>query len=88
MQEELMKAEEQENSLMKLKDLYKDEIKNLIKQNQDQAKLFEEQLRKERGKLEQADSVQTMEALKQIFIKIVAAVIAIENEGPKSKRRE
>lgn len=45
-----MKAEEQENSLMKLKDLYKDEIKNLIKQNQDQAKLFEEELKKEKTK--------------------------------------
>lgn len=64
---------------MKLKDLYKDEIKNLIKQNQDQAKLFEEQLKKERNKLEQADSVQMMEALKQIFAKIVPAVVAIEN---------
>lgn len=40
MQEELMKAEEQEDSLMKLKDLYKDEIKNLIKQNQDQMKAY------------------------------------------------
>ena len=30
MQDELMKAEEQENSLMKLKDLYKDEIKEYI----------------------------------------------------------
>lgn len=40
MQEELLKAEEQETSLMKLKDLYKDEIKNLIKQNQDQMKIF------------------------------------------------
>jgi hypothetical protein len=40
MQEELIKAEEQEDSLMKLKDLYKDEIKNLIKQNQDQIKSF------------------------------------------------
>lgn len=37
-----MKAEEQENSLMKLKDLYKDEIKSLIKKNQEQAKAFEE----------------------------------------------
>lgn len=72
-----MKAEEQENSLMKLKDLYKDEIKNLIKQNQEQAKIFEEQLKKERTKLEQADSVQMMEALKQIFAKIVPAVVAI-----------
>jgi rhamnogalacturonyl hydrolase YesR len=79
LQEELMKAEEQENSLMKLKDLYKDEIKNLIKQNQDQAKLFEDQLKKERAKLEQADSVQMMEALKQIFAKIVPAVVGIEN---------
>jgi hypothetical protein len=40
MQDELIKAEEQEDSLMKLKDLYKDEIKSLIKQNQDQIKLF------------------------------------------------
>lgn len=40
MQEELLKAEEQEDSLMKLKDLYKDEIKNLIKQNQEQMKAY------------------------------------------------
>lgn len=40
MQEELLKAEEQEDSLMKLKDLYKEEIKNLIKQNQDQMKAY------------------------------------------------
>jgi hypothetical protein len=83
-----MKSEEQENSLMKLKDLYKDEIKNLIKQNQDQSKLFEEELKKERTKLEQADSVQKMEALKQIFMKIVSSIVAIEAEGPKSKRRD
>lgn len=73
---------------MKLKDLYKDEIKNLIKQNQDQAKLFDEELRRERAKLEQADSLQKMEALKQIFMKIVGAVVAIEGEAAKSKRRE
>lgn len=35
-----MKSEEQENSLMKLKELYKDEIKTLIKKNQEQAKMF------------------------------------------------
>jgi hypothetical protein len=40
MQDELSKAEEQEDSLMKLKDLYKEEIKNLIRQNRDQLKLF------------------------------------------------
>lgn len=60
MQEELLKAEEQENSLMKLKDLYKDEIKNLIKQNQDQMKMFEEEVKKERQKVEQSESVQKM----------------------------
>jgi low affinity Fe/Cu permease len=34
MEEELLKAEEQENSLVKIKDLYKDEIKKLIKKNE------------------------------------------------------
>jgi hypothetical protein len=77
MQDELSKAEEQEDSLMKLKDLYKEEIKNLIRQNQDQLKIFEEEVRKERQKVEQADSLQRMEALKQIFMKVVTAFIAI-----------
>lgn len=40
MQEELIKSEEQETSLMKLKDLYKEEIKSLIKKNQDQTRHF------------------------------------------------
>jgi hypothetical protein len=39
---------------MKLKDLYKDEIKNLIKKNQEQAKTFEEEVKKERLKVEQS----------------------------------
>lgn len=38
---------------MKLKDLYKDEIKNLIKKNQEQAKTFEDEVRRERQKVEQ-----------------------------------
>ena len=42
LEEELVKAEEQENSLVKIKDLYKDEIKKLIKKNDDQARQFEE----------------------------------------------
>ena len=46
LQDELMKAEEQENSLMKLKDLYKDEIKSLIKKNQEQAKTFEDEVKR------------------------------------------
>ena len=74
-----MKAEEQENSLMKLKDLYKDEIKTLIKKNQEQAKTFEEEIRKERLKVEQNESVQKMEALKQLFIKIINDFISIYN---------
>jgi hypothetical protein len=88
MQEEILKAEEQENSLMKLKDLYKDEIKNLIKQNQDQMKVFEEEVKKERQKVEQSESVQKMEALKQIFVKIINVFTAIEVEGSKSKKKE
>jgi len=39
---------------MKLKDLYKDEIKSLIKKNQEQAKAFEEEVRRERQKVEQS----------------------------------
>lgn len=53
MQDELLKAEEQEASLMKLKDLYKDEIKNLIKKNQEQSKSFEDEIKRERQKVEQ-----------------------------------
>lgn len=34
-----------------MKDLYKEEIKNILKQNQDQAKIFEEEMKKMRGKL-------------------------------------
>ena len=49
-----MKAEDQENSLMKLKDLYKDEIKSLIKKNQEQARTFEDEMRRERQKVEQS----------------------------------
>jgi hypothetical protein len=60
LQDELLKAEEQENSLMKLKDLYKDEIKSLIKKNQEQAKAFEDEVRRERQKVEQSESVQRM----------------------------
>jgi hypothetical protein len=33
LQEELEKAEEQENSILKMKDLYKEEIKKLISKN-------------------------------------------------------
>ena len=77
MQEELLKAEEQEDSLMKLKDLYKEEIKNLIKQNQDQMKAYEEGIKKEKQKIEQSESIQTMEALKQIFLKIVKSFIGL-----------
>lgn len=39
---------------MKLKDLYKDEIKSLIKKNQDQARTFEEEIKKEKQKVEQS----------------------------------
>jgi predicted type IV restriction endonuclease len=88
MQDELSKAEEQEDSLMKLKDLYKEEIKNLIRQNQDQLKLFEEEMKKERQKVEQADSLQRMEALKQIFLKVVSAFLAVETDISKPKKRD
>lgn len=77
MQEELLKAEEQEDSLMKLKDLYKEEIKNLIKQNQDQMKAYEDGIKKEKQKIEQSESIQTMEALKQIFLKIAKSFIGL-----------
>jgi low affinity Fe/Cu permease len=40
LEEELERAEEQENALIKIKDLYKDEIKNLIKKNEELAKGF------------------------------------------------
>lgn len=36
---------------MKLKDLYKEEIKNLIKKNQEQTKAFEEEIKKEKQKV-------------------------------------
>lgn len=62
---------------MKLKDLYKEEIKNLIKQNQDQMKAYEEGIKKEKQKIEQSESIQTMEALKQIFLKIVKSFISL-----------
>ena len=39
---------------MKLKDLYKDEIKSLIKKNQDQAKTFEDEMKRQRQKVEQS----------------------------------
>ena len=73
---------------MKLKDLYKDEIKNLIKKNQEQAKTFEEEVKKERLKVEQSQSVRKMDALKQLYIKIMDVVVNMEHEGPKSKKRE
>lgn len=88
MQEELTKAEEQEDSLMKLKDLYKEEIKNLIRQNQDQLKLFEEEIRKERQKVEQSESLQRMEALKQVFLKIINAFLALEVETSSKPRKK
>ena len=72
---------------MKLKDLYKDEIKSLIKKNQEQAKTFEEEVRRERQKVEQSDSVQRMEALKQLYLKIMNVIVAMEKESPKSKKR-
>ena len=62
---------------MKLKDLYKDEIKTLIKKNQQQAKVFEDEMKKERTKVEQSESVQRMQALKQLFLKIVSLVALI-----------
>ncbi len=61
-----------------MKDLYKDEIKNILKQNQDQAKLFQEEIKKMRAKLEQSESVQKMEALKQIYIKIIQCLVAFQ----------
>lgn len=45
-----MKAEEQEDDLMKMKDLYKEEMKNMVKKNQEQIKAIEEQLKKEKQK--------------------------------------
>ena len=36
---------------MKIKDLYKDEIKKLMKKLDDQAKAFDDQLQKERRKI-------------------------------------
>lgn len=88
MQEELMKAEEQENSLVKIKDLYKEEIKKLIKKNEEQAKMFEDEMKVERKKVEDSESVHNFEVLKQLFVKIMATYALIESEGPKSKKRE
>ena len=44
--EEIERAEEQENSLVRIKDLYKDQIKKLIKKNEENSKAYEEQLQK------------------------------------------
>lgn len=73
---------------MKLKDLYKEEIKNLIKKNQEQTKAFEEEIKKEKQKVQQSESVQKMEAMKQLYIKIINVFIVIEHQGLKSKKRE
>lgn len=64
---------------MKLKDLYKDEIKSLIKKNQEQAKAFEDEVKRERQKVEQSESVQRMEALKLLFVRIMNVVVNIYN---------
>lgn len=63
---------------MKLKDLYKDEIKSLIKKNTEQTKNFEEEIKKERLKVEQNESVQKMEAIKLLYIKIMKVVTDLD----------
>ena len=51
MQEEILRAEEQENSLVKIKEIYKEEIKKLIRKNEETTKTYEEQLKKEQTKI-------------------------------------
>jgi sialic acid synthase SpsE len=89
MEEELLKAEEQENSLVKIKDLYKDEIKKLIKKNEEQTKAFEEELKNERKRVEESESVHSVEAVKQLYFKIVnIAGFMFTEENISSKRKE
>lgn len=52
LQEELIKIEEQENGLMAVKELYKEEIRALNKQNQELTAMYQQQVHKLQDKLE------------------------------------
>ena len=51
LQEELLKIEEQENGLMAVKELYKEEIRALNRQNQELTAMFQLQVHKLQEKL-------------------------------------
>lgn len=51
LQDEISRAEEQENNLVRIKDLYKDEIKKLMEKNEEHTQEFELQINKLKGQL-------------------------------------
>lgn len=89
LQQELIKIEEQENGLMAVKELYKEEIRALTKQNQQQASAFTQQIQKLQDILESSEAVHNFEAIKQLFKKIIdcIGIILYPNTSPECKRK-
>lgn len=74
--------------MVRIKDLYKDEIKKLMEKNEGHTQEFELQIKRLRDELDQSESYHNWEALKQLFIKIIGCVAAMEDHSNKTKREE
>jgi demethoxyubiquinone hydroxylase (CLK1/Coq7/Cat5 family) len=73
---------------MRIKDLYKDEIKKLIEKNEKHTQEFESQIQKMRDEIEESDSVHNWEAIKQLFIKIISTIATLDDPGCKGAKKE
>jgi hypothetical protein len=73
---------------MKIKDLYKDEIKRLIEKHDRTSKELEAQIKRLEGRLEQNQSPHNLQAITQLFLKIIAVLTYFYDCAGKSIKKE
>jgi hypothetical protein len=71
-----------------MKDLYKDEIRKLMANNDKHAQDFELQIKKLREEMERSDAYHNWEAIKQLTIKIVSSIGTLDDPACKNNKKD
>jgi hypothetical protein len=73
---------------VRIKDLYKDEIKKLIEKNEVHTREFEIQIKKLKEELESSESYHNLEAIRQLFIKIIGTISYFDDPNLKNSKEK
>ena len=88
LREELQTSEEQERSLVKIKDMLRDEMKKQSKVHESQMERMEEEIERLRGRMDESFYNHNMEALTQLFAKMVGIFRLFEDGQLRASTRE